>query len=174
MVTLLLNASYEPLTVLSRQRAIQLLLKNKVDAASQEVELVHSSSSTFQIPTVLRLRRYVNVPRRGVRWSRRSVLRRDNFTCIYCGVQADEKQRGKVLTKADFSLDHIIPRSRGGRNTWSNTACACQPCNTRKGNRTPHEAGMTLRWEPKMPRVNYLVASGRIPAEWKVYLQISD
>jgi 5-methylcytosine-specific restriction endonuclease McrA len=77
-----------------------------------------------------------------------------------------------VLGKNDFTVDHLIPRSRGGKNTWGNTACACPLCNNRKGDRTPHEAGMVLRWEPKIPRVGYLVASGDVPAAWKVYLEV--
>ena len=85
---------------------------------------------------------------------------------------AVEVRSGRVLTKADFTVDHIIPRSRGGKNTWGNTACACAACNRRKGNRTPHEAGMRLLWEPKTPRVDYLVLWGDIPASWKVYLRM--
>jgi 5-methylcytosine-specific restriction endonuclease McrA len=100
------------------------------------------------------------------------VLRRDDFTCVYCGIKVGEAQRGAVLNRHDFTIDHIIPTSRGGKNTWGNTVCACPACNHRKGNRTPHEAGMPLRWEPKMPRVDYLVASGEVPEAWKVYLRI--
>jgi len=172
--TLLLNASYEPLTVLSPQRAIRLMLKDKVDAATDTVITLHSPSTTFDIPTVLRLRRYINVPRRGARWSRRAVLQRDGYRCIYCGVEAGQRQYGNLITKAEFTVDHVVPRSKGGGNTWGNTACACQDCNNRKGGRTPHEAGMALLWEPKTPRVNYLVASGNLPAEWKIYLRITE
>lgn len=171
--TLLLNASYEPLTVVSLPRAIRLILKDKVDPATEETILVQGGSNTMEIPTVLRLRRYVNVPRRGVRWSRRAVLQRDNYRCIYCGVRLGETRHNQLLTKADFTVDHLLPRSRGGRNSWSNTACACSACNNRKSNRTPHEAGLTLMWEPKIPRVNYVVASGDFPAAWKMYLKLS-
>jgi 5-methylcytosine-specific restriction endonuclease McrA len=121
---------------------------------------------------VLRLRRYVRVPQRGVRWSRSGVMRRDGYRCIYCGIQAGETRGSRVLYKDAFTIDHLIPRSRGGKNTWGNTACACPTCNQRKGDRTPHEAGMTLLWEPKTPRVDYLVASGSVPAAWKVYLEV--
>jgi 5-methylcytosine-specific restriction endonuclease McrA len=76
------------------------------------------------------------------------------------------------LNKGDFTLDHIIPRSRGGRNTWGNTACACFRCNQRKADRTPHEAGMPMLWEPKTPRVNYIIAAGDVPDTWKVYLPL--
>ncbi len=169
---LLLNASYEPLAVIPQRRAMSLLLRNRVDAATEEAVTVQGTSTALHIPIVIRLRRYINVPRRGVRWSRPGVLQRDGYCCIYCGIQAGQQQRGRVLTKRDFTVDHIIPRSQGGQNTWSNTACACPVCNQRKGGRTPHKAGMPLRWEPKTPRVSYLVASGEIPAAWKVYLEV--
>ena len=78
---------------------------------------------------------------------------------------------GQILRRQDFTIDHIVPRSKGGQNTWSNTACACPPCNQRKGDRDPHEAGMTMLWEPKMPRVDYVVASGEVPQAWKIYLE---
>lgn len=169
---LLLNASYEPLAIISQQRAVSLLLKGRVEAASEEAVEIRSVSSSFQIPSVIRLRRYVSVPRRGVRWSRRAVLQRDRYTCAYCATRPGNKQRGVFLTKHDFTVDHILPLSRGGKNTWGNTVCACPACNQRKANRTPHEANMKLLWEPKTPRVNYLVASGDVPASWKVYLQL--
>ncbi len=148
------------------------MLRDRVYAATEEAMTMQGASSAFHVPTVIRLRRYINVPRRGTRWSRQSVLQRDGYCCIYCGIQVGEPQRGRVLTGRDFTIDHLIPRSRGGRNTWGNTACACPVCNHRKGDRTPHEAGMTLRWEPKMPRVGYLVASGEILGAWKVYLEV--
>ena len=172
MAILLLNASYEPLGVITKRRALSLLIRERVDGVTDDVKAIRTTAETLPIPAVLRLRRYVNVPRRGARWSRRGVMRRDNYTCIYCGIQAGVK-RGKRLLKAGaFTLDHILPQSRGGRNTWGNTACACSDCNGRKGDRTPHEAGMALLWEPKIPRVDYLVASGDVPDSWKFYLEI--
>lgn len=172
VAVLLLNASYEPLAVIPQRRAVSLLLRDRVDAATEDVIKVVGISSSLNIPTVIRLRRYINVPRRGTRWSRQGVLQRDGYRCIYCGIQTGDSQRGRVLTKGDFTVDHLIPRSRGGQNTWGNTACACPVCNHRKGGRRPHEAGMTLRWEPKTPRVGYLVASGEIPAAWRIYLEV--
>ncbi|MCB0170121.1 MAG: HNH endonuclease [Anaerolineae bacterium] len=169
---LLLNASYEPLCVVTSRRALALILKGRVEAACGDLLEMQGVSHTLRIPTVIRLRRYINVPRRGARWSRQAVLHRDNHTCGYCGLRAGEKQRHKSLSRSDFTIDHILPISRGGKNTWTNTICACAACNQRKGNRTPHEANMKLGWEPKMPRVTYLVASGQIPASWKVYLEV--
>ncbi len=171
MSVLLLNASYEPLTVISVRRAVALLLRERVDAACDEARVLHSAQQALEVPVVLRLRRYVNVPRRGARWSRFGVLRRDGYRCIYCGVAASDKGDGRTLDRGDFTIDHIIPRSRGGKNTWGNTACACYACNQRKSNRTPHEVRMPLLWEPKIPRVNYFVLSGETPEAWKFYLR---
>ena len=169
---LLLNASYEPLAVIPKRRALSLLLRDCVDAVSDEMVTLRSRTETMQLPAVLKLRRYVNVPKRGARWSRYAVLRRDNYTCIFCGIRAGEKQNGRILSHKEFTIDHIMPKSRGGRNTWTNTACACPDCNGRKGDRTPHEAGMPMRWEPKTPRVDMIIASGDLPESWKFYLEV--
>lgn len=169
---LLLNASYEPLRVIPFRRAVSLLMRDRVDAISAEAHPVPTSNTIIEIPHVLRLRRYVNAPRRGARWSRRNVFARDKWTCIYCGIQLGNMRKGRLIGRDEFTLDHILPRSRGGKNTWSNTACACATCNQRKGARRPDEAGMKLRWEPKRPRVDYLVASGDVPEAWKLYLEV--
>ncbi len=172
VAVLLLNASYEPLAVIPRRRALSLLLRERVDAVTEEMLLMRSATRALPVPTVIRLRYYVNVPCRGAHWSRHGVLRRDGYRCIYCGISVGGDQGGRVLLKRDFTIDHIVPRSRNGRNTWGNTGCACPACNQRKGNRTPNEAGMALRWEPKIPRVDYLVASSEIPEAWKIYLRV--
>ena len=169
---LLLNASYEPLDIIPLKRAVSLLLRGRVEAACVESIEMHSAYSTWHIPTVIRLRYYINVPRRGVSWSRDAVLRRDRYTCAYCGTQSGQRHNGRVLTRGDFTVDHILPVSRGGKNTWGNTVCACAPCNQRKADRLPHEANIKLLWEPKTPRARYIVASGEIPAVWKAYLEI--
>jgi 5-methylcytosine-specific restriction endonuclease McrA len=169
---LLLNASYEPLRVVSVKRAVGLLMSGTAEGVEGVAARLRTPSTVFEVPAVLRLRYYVNVPRRGAAWNRRGVLARDNHTCIYCGARSGDKRGGRRITRADLTVDHLVPRSRGGANTWGNTACACRWCNGRKGNRTPHEAGMRLRWEPKTPRVNYLVVAGDVPAEWKVYLRM--
>jgi len=169
---LLLNMSYEPLGVITQRRALSLLMRGRVEAACEESLEMRGATCILHIPRVIRLRRYVNVPQRSVVWSRKAVLRRDRYTCAYCGVQIGDRQRGSVLAKPDFTVDHIWPVSRGGKNTWGNTVCACAVCNQRKADRTPHEAHMKLLWEPKTPRVTYLVASGEIPAAWKAYLEV--
>lgn len=169
---LLLNASYEPLAVITLRRAVSLMMRGRVEAAcDDEVELC-GSVLTWRVPTVIRLRYYINVPQRGASWSRPAVLRRDKYTCGYCGVQLGARQGGRVLEKEDFTVDHIVPVSRGGKNSWGNTICACKACNQRKANRLPNEISMKLLWEPKTPRVRYLVASGEVPAAWRTYLEI--
>jgi 5-methylcytosine-specific restriction endonuclease McrA len=122
---------------------------------------------------VIALRTYINVPRRRAQWSRKGVLVRDDYMCIYCGVQPGTLQKGKVVAKSDLTIDHILPKSRGGKDTWSNTACACAACNHKKGDRLPHEVGMKLKWEPKTPRTSYLViALGTGPDVWKRYIEM--
>ena len=171
---LLLNGStWEPLSVITVKRAINLLLAGKAIAVEQTGLYLNWVRSRFEVPSVIALRSYVNVPRRKSHWSRKGVLVRDKHTCIYCGVKLGALQNGKVLSKRDFTIDHIIPRSKGGKDTWSNTACACSKCNHRKSNRLHHVAGMRLLWEPKTPRTSYLViAMGSGPDVWKRYVEI--
>ncbi|RMG89167.1 MAG: HNH endonuclease [Chloroflexi bacterium] len=170
---LLLNGNtWEPIAVISVPRAISLLLAGKAMVVEETGKFLRTVREHFPVPSVIALRYYVNVPRRRTHWSRKGVLVRDNFTCIYCGAQPGTIQKGRVLSKSDFTIDHIIPRSRGGKDTWTNTACACASCNHRKGNRLHHEAGMRLRWEPKRPRTSYLVvAIGNGPDAWKRYIE---
>ncbi len=169
---LLLNASYAPLRTVTIRDAVDLMMRGVVDAVDGVAARLRTPTQIFEVPSIIRLRYYVNVPHRTATWSRRAVMRRDKWTCIYCGVTVGDKRGGKLLVGADFTIDHLMPSSRGGGNTWSNTACACYRCNHRKANRTPHEAGMRLLWEPKRPRTNYVIASGDIPEEWKVYIKV--
>ncbi len=167
---LLLNASYEPLAVITRRRAMLLLLKGRVEAASGESVEIRGVTNPLSIPTVIRLHRYISVSWRDVRWSKKAVLHRDKYTCAYCGIQLGDQQRGQALTRRDLTVDHILPVSRGGKNTWSNTVCSCSICNQRKGNRTLREANMKLRWEPKTPRMNYLVVFSPIEPSYLIPL----
>jgi len=171
---LLLNGStWEPLSVITVPRAINLILAGKAVVVEQSGEFLRTIRDRFPIPSVIALRTYINVPRRRAHWSRRGVLIRDSFTCIYCSAQPGTIVRGKVLNKSDFTVDHIFPKSRGGKDQWTNTACACYSCNHRKGNRLPNEAGMRLLWEPKTPRTSYLViAVGSGPDAWKQYIEL--
>ncbi len=171
---LLLNGStWEPLSVITVQRAINLLLGGKAIAVEMTGLYLNTVRTKFEVPSVIALKSYVNVPRRKSHWSRKGVLVRDNYTCIYCGIKLGTLVKGKILSKRDFTIDHIIPRCQGGKDTWSNTACACAKCNHRKGNRLHNVAGMRLRWEPKTPRTSYLViALGSGPEIWKRYVEI--
>lgn len=171
---LLLNGNtWEPLAVISVPRAINLLLAGKAIVVEESGKFLQTVRDKFSVPSVIALRTYINVPRRKASWSRKGVLIRDEYTCIYCGARPGQVHKGRILIKGEFTIDHIIPKSRGGKDTWSNTACACSACNHRKGNRLPHEAGMKLQWEPKTPRTSYLViALGTGPATWKRYIEM--
>ncbi len=169
---LLLNASYVPIKSITIRAAVDLMMRGVVDAVDGVAARLHTPSTVFEVPSVIRLRYYVNVPQRGVTWSRRGVLIRDAYVCIYCGAGVGDKRRGRVVRRTDFTVDHLVPKSKRGANTWSNTACACYWCNHRKADRTPHTAGMKLLWEPKRPRTNYLVFDGDIPDEWRVYIKV--
>lgn len=171
---LLLNGStWEPLSVITVPRAMNLLIAGKATVVEESGKIVRTVRDSFSIPSVIALRTYINVPRRKAHWSRRGVLVRDNYICIYCGAEPGIVQQNKVLTKHDFTIDHILPKSRGGKDTWSNTASSCATCNHRKGDRLPHEIGLKLRWEPKTPRTSYLViALGTGPSVWKRYVEV--
>lgn len=172
MNVLLLNASLEPLQTISIRRAVNLLLAEKVEAVTEHGYQLRTVSTIFTVPFVVRLSYYVNAPRKDIAWSRRNVLERDEWQCVYCGIRVGEWRNGRLQHKTDFTLEHIIPRSRGGGNTWGNTACACTTCNQRKADRLPHEAGMKLLFEPKTPRGRILVIRGQIPNEWAKYFSL--
>ncbi len=172
-VLLLNGSSWEPLAVITVPRAINLVLAGKAVVVEHSGQFLQTICDKYPVPSVIALRTYINVPRRQAHWSRKGVLVRDNFTCIYCGGQTGTVVKGKVLSKHDFTVDHILPRSRGGKDTWTNTACACYNCNHRKGDKLPNEIGMKLRWEPKIPRTSYLViAIGTGPDAWKRYIEL--
>src|SRR3990170_4226237 len=158
---LVLNATYEPLTVVPIRRAVVLVVRNKAELVHTREQRWHSEHLDIPVPTVIRLRRYVRVPyRRRIALSRRAVFARDLNRCQYCGGSAE-------------NLDHVVPRSRGGTHEWDNVVAACRPCNTRKGNRTPHEAGMALRATPQPPHQHgwLLVGLGSPPhPSWDAYL----
>ncbi len=171
-VLLLNGRTWEPMSVITIPRAVNLLLSDKAIVVEQTGQFLRTVRDRYPVPSVIALRSYINVPRRQAHWSRRGVLVRDGFTCIYCLAQPGTPYKGKGLAKADFTVDHIIPKSRGGKDQWVNTACACYVCNHRKGDRLPHESGMKLHWEPKTPRTSYLVvAIGSGNEQWKRYIE---
>ncbi|NJL02852.1 MAG: HNH endonuclease [Spirulinaceae cyanobacterium RM2_2_10] len=157
---LVLNASYEPLNITSWRRAVVLLLKGKAEQLEFRSTEIYTS---FPLPTVIRLRYYVRVPYKEIPLTRRNVLERDDQTCQYCSYRGD-----------GLTLDHVLPRSRGGGDTWENLVAACVRCNVRKGNRTPAEAHMPLNSQPRRPysslhfEIARYVRSGR-NQEWRKY-----
>lgn len=173
---LLLNGDYRPLAQVTIPRAVNLIIAEKVDSVEGIARILRTPSREFEVPSVIRLKRFINVPMRDKKWSRRGVLERDNYTCIYCSVRSgdlrptkhNKERRWRVK---DFTIDHITPVVRGGKSTWPNTACACYTCNHRKSDRPYYECGMYLQWEPKTPRTNYWVFSGNFPIEWKKYIK---
>lgn len=168
---LLLNATHQPLSFIPRRRALSLLQRGRVDPVTDDVVPIRGCTTVFHVPKAIRLRRYIQMPQLRAHWTRKRVLERDRYRCIYCGLSVGQHNGKKVLVKKDFTIDHILPKSRGGENAWVNTACACAPCNQRKADRMPHEAGMRLLWEPKTPRTDYLVLDGYVPKPWKIYLE---
>ena len=141
--TLVLTPWYFPHKVVSWQTAVTMMYLGKVDVLVSYSEELRSPSTTIKTPAVLRLKKKVITVKRGVRFSRLNVYTRDNFTCMYCATR---------LPASELTFDHVLPRDRGGLTTWENVVCSCVPCNTRKGNRLPHEAHMTLIRKPKRPK----------------------
>jgi 5-methylcytosine-specific restriction endonuclease McrA len=159
---LVLNASYEPLNVTSVRRAHVLVFKGKAEVIEALQQPLHSASDTYPWPHVIRLVTYVSVPRTVQRKiSRRALFARDGWRCAYCGTS------GGRLT-----LDHIVPRSRGGDSVWENVVTSCAPCNLKKGNRLLDEARMNLLTPPRPPAPALFVtlSAPRIPDGWQPYL----
>lgn len=161
---LVLNQDYRALTVCSVERATVLVLLQKADLVEAESgRWIRSPSLRLPWPSIVRLRAYVSIPFKRITLTRRNVMRRDRSRCQYCG------HRDRL------TIDHVLPRSRGGRDTWDNLVTACVPCNNRKGNRTPDEAGMRLRTRPFRPsHVMYIRDYvGALDDTWKPYLFLS-
>jgi 5-methylcytosine-specific restriction endonuclease McrA len=159
---LVLNASYEPLNVTTVRRAHVLVFKGKAEVIEELDRPLTSASSTYPWPHVIRLVQYVRVPRTVQRKiSRRALFARDGWTCVYCGT-----------TSGRLTLDHVVPRSRGGESIWENVVTACAPCNLRKGDRLLTEAMMELKHPPKAPTPALFIklAAPTIPSGWTPYL----
>jgi 5-methylcytosine-specific restriction endonuclease McrA len=157
---LVLNATYEPLSVVSTLRALVLVLDDKAECVLDTERVLHSEYLAVPEPSVVRLNRYIHVPHthRSVP-NRRTVFARDDGACQYCGSAAD-------------SVDHIVPRSRGGAHTWDNVVAACRRCNGRKRDRLLAETGMRLRRPPSEPGplTLFRAAAGPVPATWAPFL----
>lgn len=139
---LLLNSTYEPLTALPLRRAVVMLICGKADVVHEDSAgpVIHSATRSITVPTVIRLRNFVRVPYRArVPMTRAALMHRDRFRCAYCGAKAD-------------TVDHVVPRSRGGDHSWENCVAACAPCNHRKADHLLADLGWTLRHAPLPPK----------------------
>lgn len=165
MKTLILNAGFEPLQLVSWQRALCLVLSEKAEVVCSYQRVIRSVSKEFQLPSVIRLVAYVRRISRFdiVRCSRKNVLLRDQYQCQYCGVQC---------SKLNATIDHIIPKSKAGKTTWENTVTACAQCNMKKGNKTLDQVRMKLLRQPRKPRMNELIhtLSNELKEDWLPYL----
>jgi 5-methylcytosine-specific restriction endonuclease McrA len=137
---LVLNQNYEPLNVCNLRRAFVLVDRGKAEVLEHAEGAIRSAFTSFPRPSVIRLIYMIRRPRPQMRLTRREIFVRDRYTCQYCG----------KMTR-DLTIDHVMPRHRGGRHTWENLVAACRTCNHRKAGRTPQEAHMTLLNEPKRP-----------------------
>jgi 5-methylcytosine-specific restriction endonuclease McrA len=158
---LILNQDYSALTVCSVERAFVLMLLHKAELVEAlPGRVLRSPSRHFPWPSIVRLRGYVAVPYKRIMISRKNVLRRDRFRCQYCG------------SRDRLTIDHVMPRSRGGKDLWENLVAACTSCNNRKGNRTPEEANMRLLRKPFRPSHVMFIRDyiGALDDTWKPYL----
>ena len=158
---LVLNQDYSAFTICSVPKAFLLVYLRKADLiAESETEKLRSVSETFPMPSVIRLHKYVYLPYRGVMLTRQNIFKRDTHQCQYCGI-AD-----------DLTLDHVMPKSRGGRTSWDNLVTACKRCNSRKGDFTPDEAGLFLAQKPYKPSFVMFLRdfSGTVDASWLPFL----
>jgi 5-methylcytosine-specific restriction endonuclease McrA len=159
---LVLNQNYEPMSVCNAKKAIILLYLGKAELVeAHDGKVVRSVSMALPFPSIVRLSVYIRVPFKKIILSRKNILRRDGHRCQYCG-------RGDL----PLTVDHVIPKSHGGDDTWENLVCACVQCNNKKGDRTPEEAEISLIRKPTRPNhvmfIRHFV--GRIDERWKPYL----
>lgn len=161
---LVLNQDYRAISVCSVERAVVLLLLHKAELVHADpMRRIRSSRDQHPWPSIVRLKMYVHVPYKKIMLSRRNLLRRDRFRCQYCG------------STDRLTLDHVLPKSRGGKDTWENLVAACVPCNNRKGSRTPEEAAMPLTRRPFRPSHVMFIRDyiGTLDDHWKPYLFLS-
>ncbi len=164
---LVLNHNYEPLNICSARRALMLVLGGKAEVLEHNHAVLHTTNDTIACPSVIRLGHMIRRPLPNVKLSRREIFRRDHYTCQYCN-----------RISADLTLDHVLPRHRGGAHSWENLVSACRSCNHRKGGRTPEEARMRLIRPPFLPFASpYYLIERRMHGlgleEWRKFLPAS-
>ncbi len=158
---LVLNQDYQPLSVCSVQRSVKLLFLDKAEMLHEDPEkVIRTVDQEFSYPSVIRLRYYIRIPYSRIVLTRKNIMKRDRHICQYCGV------------KSDLTLDHVMPKSRGGKDTWENLVTACNKCNVKKGDRTPDEAKMPLKAKPYRPiHITFFQnLMGGVQEHWKPYL----
>jgi 5-methylcytosine-specific restriction endonuclease McrA len=162
---LVLNASYEPINVCAARRALVLILKGLASAEEHTSVLVNSFNRRMAMPSVIRLLEYRRIPQQTRALSRKNILLRDRYTCQYCH---------KTMPSNELTLDHVMPRSRGGQSTWENLVASCTMCNNRKGSKTPDEANLKLARQPRpfsLHTSRHLMRMlGNADSRWRKYL----
>ncbi len=162
---LVLNSTFEPIHVTAVRRALVLMLKGVAQAEELNSARVHSPSHTHEVPSVIRLLSYRHIPQQSRALSRKNILLRDRNTCQFCGEQ---------FSSGELTLDHVVPRSRGGPSSWENLVACCYDCNNRKGDRTPEEAGILLQRRPRPFTLHtsrqLMRLIGRHDEKWRKYL----
>ena len=160
-----MNITYEPLRVIDWKKAITLLMLGKVEVIEEYGRDIHSVTFTIKLPSVVRLLRMVRTPKTPVKFSRQNIYARDKYRCQYCG---------RRFPIEDFTYDHVIPKSRGGKTAWRNIVTCCMQCNRKKGGRTPKEAMMTLVRKPSKPKwlptLRVTIGFKEVPTSWRDYL----
>lgn len=158
---LVLNQNYEPMHIVNVKKAVLLIFLQKADMIEQLNDVLRAQHITFPFPSVIRLKHYVKRPYKQVVLNRKNIIRRDRNTCQYCG-----------KNHSPMTVDHIVPRQFGGKDTWENLVCACIKCNNKKGNRTPEQAEMKLVRTPKKPThlffLQHLISNPH--KTWRPYL----
>jgi 5-methylcytosine-specific restriction endonuclease McrA len=168
--TLLLTPWMSPHNVVPWERAMTLLVEDKIDVLeTYDGEVIRTSRESFPLPSVARIKRPIHGFKKGVKFSRVNVFTRDGFTCCYCGTKKPMSQ---------LNYDHVVPRIQGGKTDWENIVTSCYECNSKKRDRTPAQAGMTLRRKPIRPKVLPMTtptwATNKTPKEWLPYLGVQS
>ncbi len=162
---LVLNLDHSPVSVVNVQKAIVLCLMNKANCLSNyELLKIRTVTQSFDYPAVIRLNQYKNIPYKGVMLTRNNLFRRDKGECLYCG------------STKQLTVDHVVPRSKGGKSNWTNLATACHRCNVKKGDKLPDQVGMKLSKEPFKPSLSYFIVdyAEKNAEEWIPFLSVKE